>query len=626
MAYTPTYEDIAEINNAAPKAVTASYQPSYQDVADIMNAPSSSSYSNNSPGVLRNFMGGVAKEGQNILNNPIGRFLTPMGQVFKNVPTGGNPNSIAYQGGQLATDLAVPAPDVNIIGAAARVPRLLRTLGNAAAQGATYGALTANPGNFGSSVAAGALGGAGANLVGNIGRVATNNLIFKPLANAAAKNVGDIKSPQEVAAINKLIGNAPVNFGEVVGSPALANTAYNVGGLIPFNTRVSKAVGYVNKNANNLFGDLGDKSIPQLVPYEIAAHVKNNANANHLAAKALFNNVQDIANRNNVQVELPNFLNGVKNVQDDLGTNWMNTPEGSHISGVLNQLTDKLNGSTSVPFQAAHFANSKLLDKIRDYQSAGNYNGARLANMVRAGLQQDLDNAANNTPELGDAYKDAKNYFKTNVVPYRQGQITNIINGQSDLKNLPNTLLNTKNSKILDDLPQPTKNLIMYQKALDNADTNAEGNPIITPVKLKGAFNNLTDDQVSRLLTPDTIQRFNALGELNKATAEARGRYRTPQTGARTANLLKLLTEGGALSGAAYFAGLPHVAAGTGLAALGARTILKNAYDPAIRRAYAAGGLPYKAGIGKNALTKTAGKGGILALQQLANQLNGSNQ
>ena len=543
-----------------------------------------------------------------------------------------NPHSVLGQTGNIGAQLATPIPEADVGNLLPEAVKPAKTLLNRLTTNATTGALYSPQGHRTQGAITGAIGGEIldklANVprtVGNLGRTIANKYLKEWASDARNHYVG-LRTPEEVGKINPLLGNEPVNIGEVIGHHKLANVIYGVPKFVPTIGRKKLLkqpgflVGQTDKAANDLMNSLSHGVAASDIPTVLQNILKNRANFHEGISRALYAGRDKLANDAGVKVPLTNFQNAASQMETALGTQWGKTPESNHALNIISQLNPE--AQTGVTFSNAHFVNSALKDDARNYEKQGNMYGKKLMSQLSAGLEKDIQTAADSTPGLKEAHAAAQNYFKENVLPYRAKSIKNIIKGDANLDSV-NKILNVNKSvpkKVLADIGEIPRQQILFNQAVKGAHPTPEGKLETTPQNLINMYKNLSANQRQRLINPNLNKEFQKLTALNQVSQNARGKIYLPNTGAK--NLAPLVRGEEALgaekvaSGLGALKTLLYGAPIAGATALTSGKALKLLSSPEIREAYVKGGLKM---LPKKAASKAQEgitKGAILALNK----------
>lgn len=566
------------------------------------------------------------------------------GKALQNVrplmPLNYDPTSGLGEAGNVGAQLLGPAPELDVashipqaVGAiASKVPLGEKAVGdilNRTATNASTGAVYANPNQRLSGAVGGAVGGQlidsafhAPTHIRNLARHFTEKTLQK-IAHDASQHMGSLRTPEQVANLDKQIGDMPLNFGEVIHDPDKAKILYNEAWL-PFSGQKktgAKLVGHVHEFANNLMQELGGGVEPGKMARTVRESVQKNAEQTEAKSKELYGARDALAQANNVQIPLTHFMEAANKIKKNPG--WLKTPEGVHVKNILDDLkTNELNAHLQkgadprVDFENAHFATSGLKKAARAYEKMGNLNGVRLMTQLHAGLEKDLNTELASHPELLAAHNAAQEHFLKNVVPYREKPIRNIIKNRANLKSLNSTLLNSNHEKVLADLPETAKKQLLFNILKRKLKPTGDNQFKTTAQRLSTGYGNLDPDDISRLISPELQQKFAHLKSLNDVSETAQARYKPPNTGYQTNKTLVKVLEGLGIGGAAKAAGAVKAAAILpALAAIQRKRLAFN-FSPEIRRAYIAGKVKRLEHKPLNKIQKTLKKAAILGGNQ----------
>lgn len=547
----------------------------------------------------------------------------------------------------------------SIAGAGLKATEALSAAAPAATQGAVAGALTANQGQTGMGALTGAAVGPLVHGALNAPKIGMN-AYFNNLESRANNYFAGAKSRAEVDALNQQLGNLPANFGTVVGKPGLSKAINFATLATPFSAAKNYApilVGHADKAANDLLAQFSHGVDPAEATSTVADNVKSNYNdkvsassrnynaflkagasfgskavqypqATALAPKiadTLFNPTSPMSGASKIYSHIKAFLPPAK--VENAATPNMVTIAGKKvdISAWPESMKSQLLASGAIQkedspapfvppqtsFEDGHLSNGRMAEDIRTFQKKGQGTASNLLGKFKAAVGNDIENSGDKlNSNVGDLWRNANSFHESDVVPYQEQGIQKIIKGKSNLKEITTTLLNSKNKNIVSDFSPEQLNNLIYAHFLNNADSDSNGNPIVTANSMMRAHKSIPREVQNRIFTPEQQQSFNQLKAFNSVTPEAKLMLSPPFTGGRVALGAAKASLIGGLGTAAHYLGMSEPSAI--LAGLAARSAankaLKYAYSPGIREAYAAGG--YK--LNPNNLNTKTGK---LALQ-----------
>lgn len=513
--------------------------------------------------------------------------------------------------GEIASGLGVPLPGVGTLGKLSAGAGAFTKLGARAADAAATGAYmnplyaAADPNaNLGKNALTGAL--LGGTLGGALGLPAA---LIEHKVNRLAEGAykGGALTPQQAGeayqSIKPIIGASKIDLGSLINDPALSKKYHqDLKGTLGAGGQVENVqrdlIGKANQEAYDIIERLRGKHLPNNIPDELVNKVSSIKRDYSKKAGDMFKGLMKDAQEAGIQ--LNNFPSAEKYARQVLKEE--KNVLASGVKGEIRKVLDKLVIDKNTPnpiqnkstlnekrnFKSAHFSHSNL-GKLGDELAAKQeYRAASIANELQAKIRNDIENAIKNSKnkDLYKKWSDAREFFKENVVPFREKSITKILEGQSEPRKLAKELLLNKNKSIIPKLDQDTKNLVNYEQFSDLLKGIGSGNKDIAVHDLLRRYNSLENKNATKLLTPDIQQRFKNLSTLNSGLKEARLNQNVPPTGMRnvlkTAGIKDLLTYGGI--GAAVN---PWLGAGSGALKLGKNAaeqklltsdMLRNAY------------------------------------------------
>lgn len=533
---------------------------------------------------INNLGGGVAQGGFNISKNVIN--LLPKLLANKNLVNADtskfepfyDPNTISAETGKAITGIGLPVTKFS------NLPRIVE----AGAQGAIAAPLLSDSNNREELLKNAELGGGlGVGLSSLTSAVPyAGSKFMKYLANRAKQGEGSLRTPEEVKSLNEQLEGTPVNIGDILGAPRFSRSSSAILRNIPFSgaaQKEDKLIGKTQNFAEDLLNKFKGKSNYEDIDDELKNAISKNEENNYKKSKILYNNVFEKAKNKNIEVNLSNVKDSIKNLLQERKKSLL----PSSGQSVLNSLQKNINDKNNISFSDAHFNRSDLSDIARGLEKQGNYKDARIVNKVKEALENDMDSSIkqSNNDSLYALWKDANKNFKENVLPYRNNNIKNIINNESDASKISNELQKTKNNKIFEHLSNANKNKVIYQHFTSKVKPSDAETSELSQEKLVSAYKNLPVSVKNKWFKPDDKENFNKLINLVNLSKEAKGSANLPFTGARTAdNLLKM----GIPASALHYMGssIPGIAALTG-STIGLSRKLTNAlYGDKLKNAY----------------------------------------
>lgn len=215
-------------------------------------------------------------------------------------------------------------------------------------------------------------------------------------------------------------------------------------------------------------------------------------------------------------------------------------------------------------------------DQAREAEKKLDYNTARIMRDMKDSLGKDIEKEfkKKGLMDLHKAFRNTEKYYAKDVAPFRHDpQIMKIVRGDMKSGSVPNALLDEKNRKVFDVLPQASKNLIGYhlmRTAMKNTDEGVKASPMM----MKNRLEALSPEVEKRLFPAATRKLFNEQKTLARATEEGAKAAQIHQTGKQAAELgtlWKVLTHPGSFA----------------TAGIAGRQIGKLLTSPTVRRSYA---------------------------------------
>jgi hypothetical protein len=370
------------------------------------------------------------------------------------------------------------------------------------------------------------------------------------------------------------------SLGDVIGSPFLKRQYENVLSKIPFSGAIpvmQETASQVKNKGENILSKILGNNNPEDANSQLYEGLLKNYEEHQSSKNSLYKNVNEIADKENLKLNLPKFSGEAKKYRDAIeSTNILKyEPEIKKIFNKLENyenpireeeglLVDKQGKSLSskiVPpsLKEANILKGKLNRYSRLMASSPDAEKRYIANIfndLSSALKSDikLSIKSHGHEPLIKAYERAEENYAKNFSPFLDKKIYKFIGGTSD----PDTLVQSfvKNSlgsdrsrlaqSLIKTLPGEKKGLLAYahlSKALDN-----EGH--LNPSKLGTLINKLKPNQFKALIPNASIRReLRDFSKLSSMNSNILNLMHNPATGQRNLDAITGLLLGHGTAG-----------------------------------------------------------------------------
>lgn len=599
MGYKPTLKDLDELDQSS----SAKFRPSARDFAEIDNTgwsipdPSQTAIGKD----LSSAGLGVLQLGADTVGGAVNLGLKGLASLFPNslnIPTpqlpkapfaSMAPNKGIATGAELLSSLMVPFGQVNKLSqmykGSQQLMKLGAKMGDSALTGAgisaLYGASDPNKSALASAAAGGTLGAvlpllapSSLKILGAEGAAGGAEAYRKMLTRKADDSPYVFNTPEQAKKYSELLGDQKTNVAELANHAAGQKLYTDYLGAIPFTgvrdaeaKIVNNAAAHANDIVNKLKGDLS----PAEMPKAIIKHVKDNHDAASAMTRELYERTWNKADE--AGVKLSNRNNFKAAVEKELGDIEKGANKGlkksdlNYIKSLSDKLTKatQLNPSYASPYKSytpkimdlreAHNIRSNLGDMAADAFKANDSTKSKIYTNLKKALDQDMQESISQSgnKDVIDHYRQANGFYQNELLPYKDNGIQNLIKNSKNQKLVYNEILNSKNLKVLNDLPQEVRNLVAYGK-MAPATVKELDEVVASPARLNQEYQKLLKNDPAALnavLTPQHHQDFEKLNALVNASRKAELAINKPPTGYNNTDVIVKALVGGALKGAA---------------------------------------------------------------------------
>lgn len=414
--------------------------------------------------------------------------------------------------------------DLKSLPYAGRAVNFAEHLVNPAATGATYGALynaLDNNRSISSDLGSGGLLGA---LLGAVTR--TPAAFASSYARKLANNSDIKRTPEQVSQLldkNSAYKNVPI--GDLLGSTQSSRFYNWLSGFPKSGSyKASHAAAQDFEKSGSQLHDqlLGNYNVGD-IKKGLAKSLKDNYKQRTAQASQLYNAAIEHGDKNNFKLGTPN--------------NFINTPIDWLMADpkLLNkpQIEDVLNGTADL--KTAHGVKSYLGKKASAaYMNPDKQEEGFVLKQMHDALNKDMSAAM--SPQTKELYNKANAYFAKEVSPYRSDKLVfDAAKGKVDNpQSLSVRLANNETPeirKVLNDLPEDAKNLVLADRLKNATFENPLGEKETKAIKLWHGYSKLPEDTKDAVLTPSVRKKFQDLGEMEEITRNSRLRANPPLTG-----------------------------------------------------------------------------------------------
>jgi hypothetical protein len=458
--------------------------------------------------------------------------------------------SLGYSALKLSPDLVKSASSIfeNAPSAAKIAGKALKSV----PEGALIGAMSVDPDE---GMTTGALIGA---LLGPAGSLAGDAVGFGIKALTKKNAIEKIAqssdaTPEELQNILNSSKGSAVLAGNALKDPTVlkmeSNTLPSTAGFKSSAiNKLKKITGSLNNQANGIFNKLSMNIGKSELSNSLVDMVTQNTKKLQARKRALYKTSNNIAKKIGTKVSLDNFGKTAKKLKNNFSkvaneTGVEKSGEGVNaLKKIINKvypkvesnpgglilpqyLIDDMNninrgkvGSTSL--STANFAKSALSNKAYKYKVSGDADLSSIYSQLAEALEKDINDYIedSDSDSLKKAYNEAQKYYKENIVPLKDKNISGILNTKIDPNNITSTFIPSGEkgkgrinllNKILKNAPGSEKYLLTdYLSPAFNTDEM--GNMFVSPGKLLSLLNGLGDDRLSMLIKdPQTISKIN---------------------------------------------------------------------------------------------------------------------
>lgn len=357
-------------------------------------------------------------------------------------------------------------------------------------------------------------------------------------------------TPEEIKKNYDVSQGTNTNLAEIVRSPTFKKIFENT---LPstFLTNSDSVMGNLRdqivSRGTNLFSDISKGVSGDNQKYQIQQALSDAKNNAQQKSDVLYKNLSDLASQNGVKIGRDNFSSTAKSILDNI--NKSDELKRELSPSIINDIQAYSGNVGDHDLNITNIFKGILGEKANDFYRNGKRYESGLYSRLRNSLQADMDQAFKNSgdPQLGDLYKQAQSYYKNNVVPFqdkdisaftiRGGDTDKILSqfikaGQNDRGNLL--------SKLMNNLPEESKNLVgsaYFSNALDK-------NGSINPLKMKSLYDKLGESQKTALLNnPELKSKLDDYSSLVEMNREPLTNMFNPKTGSRNTGAINTASQ-----------------------------------------------------------------------------------
>lgn len=475
----------------------------------------------------------------------------------------GDQNRFAYKAGEVAGDIG------SFLGAGS-----LATTARLGAQGLPYigklgEALAGN--TFGKRALRNMAGAAGYEYATSPDEERLTNAGLGGLTSAAIDSVfgvaGKLKpsnllrgslSPEELARNLEVTRGTNTDLGSVVGSPGLKKLYENVLQNVPLSgveKTMQNTAQQVRGQGEDLLGQmLGDSSQTNLKE-SLHQALKKASKEAYQQKDSLYTQTNELANSIGLKVNRDAFSTVAKDALDQIN-------ESSELmrevpSSLINDLQEYTKGNAN-NLKLSNIFKGKLGDKANNLYMEGKTYEAGIYNRLKNALGQDIEDSigGSRSPELKQSYQAAQDYYRTNIAPFMEPEITKFTREGADPDLILDTFIKRSQSdrgnlisKLTNKLPEEQQGLPAYgylSRALEENKLN--------PQKMKTLYKGLGPNQKEALIKDkalkESLDKYMTLVQMN---AEPLSVMANPKTGARNVQALMTMLAGAGAGGLSGF-------------------------------------------------------------------------
>jgi hypothetical protein len=241
----------------------------------------------------------------------------------------------------------------------------------------------------------------------------------------------------------------------------------------------------------------------------------------------------------------------------------------SQTQAAAKNILSKFSGNSDLVDQPAYLkqiakyaeAQPRSFEEARQLRSALSTNARQAAKGAISGATTDQENSAwqqlqhategdlqsfadSAGGKLKGAYNNANQFYRENVVPFKDLKLRNLVTGKMDTDTLLTTFVKNERPQLADKLysnltPEGQKTLkyAVLQKAMDQASAQGANNGVaFSPAKF-AQFMDKMGETKSVLFTPDELTQVNGFAKLAGAAKRAGQYAENPPTGNRLADM-----------------------------------------------------------------------------------------
>jgi hypothetical protein len=387
-------------------------------------------------------------------------------------------------------------------------------------------------------------------------------------------------TPEELQNNLRIAQGTETGLGDVIGNPMLKRFNENVLSKIPFsgvNEAMQKNAGNIINKGHGLVNEIAENSNIENLDKYLNDALKSSFKSHQIEKNAHYANVNKLADKIGLQLDLPNFSKKVKqhkNAIEDtailkyepemqsllrkLGGYEEPVQIKTKTGNILDQFGNPLLQETTEikpKLGEANLLKGKLNQLANQHGVSSHPSDRHLAGVfgdLARTLKGDIENAIETTGHepLKNAYKLAEENYSKKFSPFLDKQIYKFINGNADPETLIQSFVKTGKSsdranlinKITSKLPEEDRNLLGYgylQRAMDE-------NNVLNPLKLKTLLskNALGNKQFEALFPDKTIRNklrdYVSLVDMNTKSLKL---MQNPETGQMNMDILPLLSK-----------------------------------------------------------------------------------
>lgn len=420
-------------------------------------------------------------------------------------------------------------------------------------------------------------------------------------------------TPEQLARNVEVAQGTRTGIGDIIESPRLKTQYENVLSKLPLSNvteKIQETGQSVIDRGNEILKKVLGKNNSENVPEQVFKVLNKEFKSHRTTKQNLYNDVDELADKVNLNLELPNFTKKANEYYDAINQTNLLKYEPS-ISSIFNKLrgykepnittpSEILNAegkpfthTTTPQLKEANILKGKLGEYAKKAKYDPNLRGAshifeELNRALKSDIQSSIKNSGNK--KLIGAYDLAEENYKRNFSPFLDRDIYKYVSGkETDSDKIITSFLKTSKTsdrsktltKLTSKLPDKSKQLIGYSylsRALDN-----EGN--LNPAKLSTLIKNLGKNQFKTLFPNAAIRKeLQNYTRLYKMNTKAANIMFNPMTGQQNLDILPaVLAHVGSSALGGKIGGLPGAIVGALTPGLAARGIVNKMTDPVYR-------------------------------------------